>query len=113
MARVLVLEDEWLIAAEYASRLQAAGHEVVGPYRSVRQAVAAIEATPIDAALLDVNLGDETSLPVAMLLQQRDIRFAFLTGAQGMDLPPELVSAPILAKPVLARMMLEFVAKTE
>lgn len=55
--RVLVLEDDALAAAEVAGLVSAAGHEVVGPLRTVQQALAAVRDAPPDLALVDVDLG--------------------------------------------------------
>lgn len=64
--RILVVEDEYLIAVEMKRWLQAAGFEVVGPVPSVTRPLRLIETGGLDAAALDVNLGDgETAQPVA------------------------------------------------
>ena len=79
--RVLVLEDEALIAFDLASILEGQGHAVCGPHTTQETALAEIERAPPDAALIDVNLGKGvTSRAVAEALRRHDVPFAFLTG---------------------------------
>jgi CheY-like chemotaxis protein len=79
--RVLVVEDEPLIAIVLADILTDAGCIVVGPAYDTDQALERISADVIDAAVLDVNLGSgRTSAPVADMLAARAIPFIFATG---------------------------------
>jgi DNA-binding response OmpR family regulator len=106
MARLLIVEDEWLIAAEYVAILRSHGHSTAGPFARVAPALAAVEAGGIDAALLDMNLGTETSLPIAHLLQARSIPFAFLTGHATKQAVSVFSAAPLLSKPVMPKELL-------
>ena len=78
--RVLVVEDEYLIAMEMAHCLRATGAEIVGPVANAQQALALIEAGPLDAAVLDVNLRGETVYVVADRLCERRVPYLFATG---------------------------------
>ncbi len=78
--RVLLVEDESLIAMMMDQVLRELDFDVVGPFGTVREALAAIERESIDAGLLDINLGGEMAYPVARLLQARKVPFAFMTG---------------------------------
>ncbi len=79
--RVLVVEDEPLIALVLADILSDAGCVVVGPAYDPEQALSWISSTPVDAAVLDVNLGaGQTSAPVADELQSMNIPYIFATG---------------------------------
>src|SRR4051794_18564375 len=80
--RLLVVEDEYLIAASLARELEGRGAEVVGPAGSVRDALALVEAEGdrLDGAVLDINLRDERVYPVADALVARGVPFIFLTG---------------------------------
>jgi DNA-binding response OmpR family regulator len=109
MARLLIVEDEWLIAAEYVAFLRSHGYSTAGPFPRVAPALAAIEAGGIDAALLDVNLGTETSMPVAHLLQARHIPFVFLTGHASRQELSIFGAAPLLSKPVMPKELLAVV----
>jgi DNA-binding response OmpR family regulator len=72
--RVLVVEDEWLIAHEVSECLEEAGHQVVGPVSSVQKALPYISGNLLDAALLDIRLNGEDSYPLAEALAERHIR---------------------------------------
>jgi DNA-binding response OmpR family regulator len=97
---VLLVEDEWLIAAQMADILTAQGLEVVGPAPNVRQAFALLENNDVCLAILDVNLGKEKSFPVAHALAERNIPLLFVTGYLDRDLPPQFAGRPLLSKPV-------------
>jgi DNA-binding response OmpR family regulator len=87
MPRVLLLDDEPLITMLLEDMLEQLGYETVGPAHTVAVALGLIEATPPDAAILDMNLGKELSYPAAAALRVRRIPFMFLTGylVHGID----------------------------
>lgn len=99
-ARVLIVEDEYFLACEIADLVEAAGMAVVGPCPSVAKALAQIEASNCDMAVLDVSLRHESSLPVARVLAERGIPFVIVTGFSQSQLPEEMAAAPVLAKPL-------------
>ena len=74
-SRVLVVEDEWLIADEVCHQLLKAGYRVVGPAPSVQEALSFIDEDEVDAALLDYRLNDEDSYEIAEELAAHDIPF--------------------------------------
>ena len=78
--RVLVVEDEAMIAMLIEDMLTELGCTIVGPASSTRQAFAAIERETCEAAILDVNLNGERTLPVAEELRARKLPFLFATG---------------------------------
>lgn len=99
--RILVVEDEWLVAADLEDALVEAGLEVIGPAPSVGEALALLASHgPVDAAVLDVHLTRETSLPVAEALRREGVPFVFATGFTPDDLPIEFRTQPLLTKPV-------------
>ncbi|WP_235984587.1 response regulator [Mesorhizobium neociceri] len=100
--RILIVEDEWLIAEDHAARLRSAGHRVVGPVPSVQAALDRIAQEEIDAALLDIQLNGETSYRVAESLQEKSIPFAFVTGHVTSEIPARFATASVLQKPVAA-----------
>jgi DNA-binding response OmpR family regulator len=108
---ILIVEDEWLIAEDYASTLRQAGYQIVGPCPSVQAAFSAMETELIDAALLDVQLHDEMSFPIAERLQARNIPFAFLSGYSRQHLPSEIGLCDLLAKPVAKATLLATIKK--
>jgi CheY-like chemotaxis protein len=97
--RVLVLDDEPLIAMLIKDWLEELGYEALGPAHSVSQALAAIEGDNPDAALLDVSLGDTDSYRVADVLKTRNIPFAFGTGRDERAIESRHKGVPILTKP--------------
>lgn len=101
--RILVVEDEFLIAVDTEEVLIEMGYEVVGPALTLADGLEAAERGGIDAALLDVNLTEGTSRPIAELLTARGVPIAYATGygasIQHMDFPP----GPVLSKPVSER----------
>ncbi|RWO01950.1 response regulator [Mesorhizobium sp.] len=97
--RVLVVEDEWLIAEDIAACLRASGHQVIGPAPSVAAALRLIGENPVDVALLDVQLHGETSLAIAEQLKTRQIPFACLTGFGPRDVPSAFANSRFVRKP--------------
>lgn len=97
--RVLVLEDDALIAMMQTASLEDAGCTVLGPARRVDQALLLMEGERIDLALLDVNLGGEKVYPVADVLAERGVPFVFLTGYGSGLLPAAHMGRPCLTKP--------------
>ncbi|HEY1750923.1 MAG TPA: response regulator [Caulobacteraceae bacterium] len=99
--RVLVVEDESLVAMLLEDVLGDLGCEVIGPAASVEQALALIAAGGFDFALLDVKLGAAaTSFPVADALRAAGVPFAFVTGYGAESLRPDLRDTPVIAKPI-------------
>src|SRR5471032_1103864 len=78
--RILVVEDEVMVAWALEDMLTGLGCAVVGPAARVKQALAMISAGAIDAAVLDVNLNGEKSYPVADALAVLGVPFVFSTG---------------------------------
>ncbi len=99
--RILLVEDQFLLALHMGEDLKLEGYHLVGPAHSVDMALDLIGSTPVDAALLDVNLGARTSYPVADALAERHIPFAFLSGYSREDLDPRYHRQVLLNKPVL------------
>ncbi|HWE47219.1 MAG TPA: response regulator [Caulobacteraceae bacterium] len=98
--RILIVEDEWLIADLLEAMLDELGYDAVGPASSVQEALELIQEQAVDAALLDVSLGRVRSYPVAEALMRAGTPFLFLTGYIDGDLPAQFRSAPVLCKPV-------------
>lgn len=105
--RVLVVEDEAMIALMQATLLEAAGCTVVGPVRRVDVALRVIAEQRIDIALLDINLGHEKVYPVADVLAQHGVPFVFLTGYGSEELPPPHRTRRSLLKPCDERELLD------
>jgi CheY-like chemotaxis protein len=112
--RVLVVEDEFLVAKSLETVLRALGCNVVGIASTVEAACDVIKQNDVDAALLDINLSPGTCEPVARALRYRQIPFVFLTGYSNLNmLPDDLRGQRIVTKPAdaatLARVLHEAV----
>ncbi len=97
--RVLLVEDEAIVAIDIAQQLTEAGFNVVGPAPSVAKALKLIEEVGCDVAVLDVNLRDETAEPIARVLRSRRTPFLFLSAISKDQLPSGLKGEVLLAKP--------------
>lgn len=99
MARVLVVDDEALIAMMLGDLLAEYGHEIVGPAHSETQALDLVSSSSIDAAILDVTLGDHDCFGVARVLADRGIPFAFATGHGSHAVPDDFRDHVTVSKP--------------
>lgn len=97
--RILLVEDEAMIAMLVEDMIIDSGATVVGPAGGVKEALVAIAEQPIDGALLDVNLGGEQSFEVAEALTARKIPFVFVTGYGCAGVRDRYPDAPTLQKP--------------
>jgi CheY-like chemotaxis protein len=97
--RILIVEDEMLVAMLLEDILAGLGHVVAGTAPNVRQALAMLDSAAFDFAILDVNLPDGRSDAVADALMERGVPFLFATGygVQGVD--GRHRAAPVLQKP--------------
>lgn len=114
--RILVVEDQYTIAAELTRLLEDLGAIVVGPFGRLELASAASLDTSLqlDAAVLDINLHSEAVFPVAEILKRRAIPFVFASGYQASALPAAYRNEALVEKPVdanaLAHMLLNMVS---
>ena len=109
--RVLVVEDELMIAMLFESILDASSEcTVIGPFARVKRALEAARNEPLDAALLDIHLAGEPVFPVADLLAERGVPFAFVTGYNKDVLPPPYRDRPLLQKPFRPQTVLAMLA---
>ena len=97
--RVLVVEDEALVAMLVEDALLDAGAEVIGPVATVAEALTLLKSQTPEAAVLDLNLAGETSTPVADELKRRGVPFVIATGYGADGVPPSHAGVPVLAKP--------------
>lgn len=99
--KILLVEDDALIALELGERLADMGYRVLGPARSLDEAEAVLAKDKPDAALLDANLDGVSSVPLGAKLAELGVPVAFCTGYDRIkDLPPLLQHAPVLTKPL-------------
>jgi DNA-binding NtrC family response regulator len=97
--RVLLVEDEPLIALDAQDTLRDSGAGEIIWARNLAEAEAAIEAGGLRAAILDLRLGSDSSLPLAHKLAGLGVPFGFMTGFQDSGLPADLKDRPFVTKP--------------
>lgn len=112
---ILIIDDEFLIAAFLEELLIDEGCEVLGPVGSVAPALALLEdiGSDIDGAFLDINLRGELVYPVADALYARGVPFAFLTGYGSHGVDPHYKAIPVLCKPFEAGKILTILVSFE
>lgn len=99
--KVLIVEDDALIAMEMAERVAEFGYVVLGPAHSLEDAEAAIAAERPDVALLDANLAGKSTVELGVALDGMGVKIAFCTGYdQVRGLPKHLAKTLVLMKPV-------------
>ncbi len=97
---ILLVEDQMLIAMDAEGMLADRGFTAVATASSAAEALRHLRSSPVAVAILDVNLGDSTSLPVAEALRAKDIPFVFATGyGDGGTIPPTFADVPVVRKP--------------
>jgi DNA-binding response OmpR family regulator len=109
--RILVVEDDLLIATLLAEILGSVGWQVVGPVAQLATALDAAVSEGFDAAVLDVNLGGQTVYPVAEVLDARSVPFVFVTGDGREALPSLFCGRPHLGKPFASEELIGTVAR--
>ncbi len=97
--RILVVEDEYMIAMLLEDLLGELGCVVAGVAGRPKEALELIDTTTLDAAVLDVNLDGSDSFGIAAALDERRIPFIFATGYGGSRLTPEFAHYPVIQKP--------------
>jgi two-component SAPR family response regulator len=99
--RILIVEDEYMIADNLREELESAGAVVLGPVSDVEDALAVLSCeSRVDGAILDINLAGETSYPVADELTRRQIRFVFTTGYDRHAVPEQYRHITRCQKPI-------------
>jgi CheY-like chemotaxis protein len=115
--QILIVEDNYFVAAAVAQRIEDQGARVVGPVATVQSALELVEkhGSELDGASLDINLAGELIFPVADALLARDIPLIFSTGYDLRVIPEMYRDIPRCEKPVnaetLARELLERAAQ--
>jgi DNA-binding response OmpR family regulator len=100
MTRVLIVEDDPFLGLDLEEQLTDAGFTVVGVATSVRKGLDALSRESCDVVLLDVNLGSETSMPIAQELKACGIPFILVTGYSIEQVPKGFNGAAVLQKPL-------------
>ena len=98
--RLLVVEDDYLVAADMCASLRRRGAAVMGPVANVRRSRELVRQQRPDVALLDINLNGHLAFDLAHELESEGIRTIFTTGYDVAFLPESLRDSPCLQKPV-------------
>lgn len=109
--RVLLVEDEIVIAVMLEDMLAELGHKVIGPVARLDKAVAMAQQEAVDVAILDVNLRGKEVYPVADALAARRIPFIFCTGYGKAGLHARYDGRPALQKPFQRHSLRELLAQ--
>ena len=110
-AQVLVVEDEALVAVEISHILREEGFQVVGPTARVEEALHLLNDVGCDAAVLDIQLGRETSELIASVLAARDTPFVAVSGYSKDQCPRGFESVALLTKPLRSELLVEHVKR--
>jgi DNA-binding NtrC family response regulator len=107
--RILVVEDEFLIAMELTATLEAHGFVVIGPVGTVDDALELLQRERPEAVILDLNLRGRPAIPVAKLLRELDLPFVIASAYSHMDLPQNdaLQGAVNVGKPTNSATLIE------
>jgi two-component sensor histidine kinase/CheY-like chemotaxis protein len=98
--RVLVVEDNVLLAMSLTEDLRELGVDILGPANTVEKGTCLAETQRPSAAILDVDLDGTKVYPLARMLRERGVPFVLLTGYELQDLPEDLRDAPVFSKPI-------------
>lgn len=110
--RILVAEENLIVAMDLAFELEALGAEVIGPFARVDAALAAIGSDTPTGAILDVNLLDGHVTPLAERLLEEHVPVVFCTGvAIPDDLRTRYPYAPVFIKPTASEVLAEALAR--
>jgi CheY-like chemotaxis protein len=113
--RILVVEDDFLVAEVLIDILTDAGAEIVGPFGWVDEGVDAVNVHDgkLDCAVLDINLHGLKSYPIADALKAHDIPFVFTTGYSGEAIPDTYRAFPRYEKPFNPERLIAALAATK
>ena len=103
--RILIVEDEIIVALDLANEITAEGVKAVGPVSTVIAALDVIANTELDGVILDLKLRGEMAFPVADVLADRHIPFVFMTALDAGDIPSRHANIRCLRKPVSAEVI--------
>jgi len=98
--RILIVEDDAIIAMDLQFIAEDAGWQVIGPAGTLDKGMDLAEREDIDFALLDMNLRNTTSFPIAQALARKNVPAVFLSGSNGDNRPDDIKTMKVLAKPL-------------
>lgn len=109
--RILIVEDDLFTALDLASALEEAEAIVLGPARTLSEALDLVTREPeINAAALDVNVAGKLVFPVADVLLERSTPFIFASGESGSDIPQRFAGVAFYQKPMMPAALIHCIA---
>jgi two-component SAPR family response regulator len=111
--RVLIVEDQFLLAEEMSAIIRGMGAEVVGPFATTAASLRLLADASVDLAILDINLDGEQVYVVAQELRLRNIPFFFATGYEPWVVSLQFQDAPHLEKPVNSFSLIQAIGKLD
>ncbi len=112
-ARILVAEDNMILAYDMVNLLRNTGADVLGPARTLAETLALAESDSLSCAVFDVNLGQELVFPAAQVLKERGVGIVFQTGqGEPERLKREWPEAQVLIKPVPSTLLIQAIRDT-
>lgn len=109
--RVLIVEDEPMIAMFIADCVEESGHEVVETASNIRDALAKAATAQVDLALIDMNLNGQIAHALPVALKARGMPFAFVTGYGQEGVLEQFNDVPVLTKPFRSRALAELLGR--
>jgi two-component SAPR family response regulator len=109
--RILIVEDEMIVALFIEDLLDELGHKAVGTISRLDEAIARADNIDFDMAILDVHLQGKEVFPFAELLAAKGVPFVFATGYGERGIPERLRSAPTLQKPFRPEELADMIVK--
>lgn len=109
--RILIVEDNFYLASDAARALREAGAEIIGPIPRTGMALDVLTRDGIQAAVVDINLGDGPSFELADALKQHRVPFVFVTGYDQIVIPERLSNIVILQKPADMKAVVQAVVR--
>ncbi len=108
--RVLIAEDDWLLADTLAVLLEEQGADVIGPAPEARKALALVQSTELDFALVDMNLRDGFSDELLQRLAERHVPFAIVTAYHALPTNSADLAVTTLHKPIDHRKLFDILS---
>lgn len=108
---MLIAEDDFYLAEDMADALREAGAEIMGPVGEVKSALALVRNDRPDLAVLDINLGSETSFDIGRQLLADGVPVLFATGYDASVIPSDLSAAAYLTKPLSTKSLISLLAR--
>jgi len=110
-AAIFLVEDEALIRMMIIGMLDELGHSVVAEAGNIQEGTVLAETAEFDVALLDINVGGESIVPIAEIVRGRGLPFLFITGYAQIGLSEPFVEQPVLQKPFVITSLADAIVK--